>query len=264
MASSVTVSTLRGMKQQGEKIAVLTAYDAAFARVLDEAGVDVVLVGDTLGMVVQGQRSTVPVTVADMTYHIEMVSRGLQRALLVGDLPFMSYATPEQALENAATLMRAGAQVIKLEGGEVMAETIYHLSSRGIPVCAHIGLLPQSVNKLGGYRFQGKTEDAADLLRADATAVEEAGADMIVFECIPTKLARDISQSIQIPTIGIGAGAACDGQVLVLYDLLGISARSPSFSKNYLSGAASIQQAIGNYVAEVKSGSFPDETHTLA
>ncbi len=266
MNKPVSVTTLRQMKQSGEKIAVLTAYDASFASVLDEAGVDAVMVGDSLGMVVQGQDSTVPVTMDDMVYHTRLVRRGCKRALVIADLSFMSYATLDLALMNATRLMQAGAQVVKLEGGEAVVEVIQTLTALGVPVCAHLGLLPQSVNKLGGYRYQGKQSDEAQGLLREAKAIEDAGADMVVLECVPAELAKQISQSIAIPTIGIGAGAGTDGQVLVSYDMLGISAgHRPRFSHNFLTGQSEgITGAVAAYVKAVRNGSFPDADHTLA
>lgn len=257
---SVSIATLRKMKQNGEKIAVLTCYDATYANVLDEAGVDVMLIGDSLGMVVQGQSSTVSVTVEDMIYHSKLVSRGAKRALIVTDLPFMSYATPEQAMHNAARLMNEGnAQMVKLEGGEWLIDTISMLSERGIPVCAHLGLLPQSVNQLGGYFVQGRDDASAQQMIKDAQALEAAGALMLVLELVPRKLAAEISQAVSIPVIGIGAGVETDGQVLVLHDMLGISGRCGKLCKNFMQGADSIQTAIKQYVDAVKNATFPAE-----
>jgi len=261
--SRITVTHLRKMKEAGEKFAALTAYDASFARLLDEAGVEVVLVGDSLGMVLQGQESTVPVTMEEMIYHCAMVKRGCERPLLVVDMPFMSYATPEQAMHNAARLMKeGGAQMVKLEGGAVMVETVRLLTQRGVPVCAHLGLLPQSVHKLGGYRVQGRDADAAVQMLADARAMEQAGADLLVLECVPRPLAARISQALSIPVIGIGAGADTDGQVLVLYDMLGITpGKRPSFSHDFLADSGSVAGAIAAYVEQVKDGRFPGESH---
>lgn len=257
---SVSIATLRKMKQNGEKIAVLTCYDTTYANVLDEAGVDVMLIGDSLGMVVQGQSSTVSVTVEDMIYHSKLVSRGAKRALIVTDLPFMSYATPEQAMHNAARLMNEGnAQMVKLEGGEWLIDTISMLSERGIPVCAHLGLLPQSVNQLGGYFVQGRDDASAQQMIKDAQALEAAGALMLVLELVPRKLAAEISQAVSIPVIGIGAGVETDGQVLVLHDMLGISGRCGKLCKNFMQGADSIQTAIKQYVDAVKNATFPAE-----
>jgi len=261
-----TVATLQAMKQKGEKIACLTAYDYSFASLLDRAGVDLVMVGDSLGMVVQGHESTLPVSVAEMVYHTRCVARGVQRALLVADLPFMSYQrSAEQALDNAGRLMRrGGAHVVKLEGGEPMAVTIRFLVERGVPVCAHLGLTPQSVHQLGGYRVQGRDADSAERLRRDARAVADAGASLLVLEAVPAELARDITRAIAIPTIGIGAGVDCDGQVLVLHDMLGIYPRgSPKFSRDFMQGAGSIDEAVRNYVAAVKARTFPGPEHSF-
>ncbi len=258
----ITLSTLKAMRQRGEKIAVLTGYDAGFARVMDEAGVDVILVGDSLGMVVQGQPSTLPVKLSEMSYHTRCVARGVKRAFIVADLPFATYQqSPGQAFASAAKLMAAGAHMVKLEGGAVMIETVAFLVSRGIPVCAHLGLLPQSVNQLGGYKVQGRDEPAAAQLLADARAMEKAGAGLLVLEAIPARLAAEVTQALSIPTIGIGAGADCDGQVLVLYDVLGLYPHPPRFSKNFMLGADSIAGALTAYVQAVKAGSFPGAEH---
>lgn len=261
----VTVTTLRDMKRAGEKIACLTAYDFSFASLLDRAGVDLVMVGDSLGMVVQGHESTLPVSMADMIYHSACVARAVRRALLVVDLPFMSYQkNPEQALASAGRLMqRGGAHVVKLEGGAVMAPTVRFLTERGVPVCAHIGLTPQSVHQLGGYRVQGRGDEAARRLTTDARALQEAGASLLVLEAVPAGLARDISSDLDIPTIGIGAGVHCDGQVLVLHDMLGIYPRpSPKFSHNFMPGNDSIEAAVRAYVTAVKDGRFPGPEHS--
>src|SRR5688572_8784040 len=236
---AVTVPKLRQMKAAGERIAALTAYDASFARVLDAAGIDLVLVGDSLGMVLQGHQNTLPVTVEDIVYHSACVSRGLHSALLVADMPFQSYATPERALDAAAPMLAAGhASMVKLEGAGPLLDSIRFLAERDIPVCAHLGLTPQSVLRLGGYKVQGREHAAADRLRADARAVQDAGADLLVLECVPSALAAEISAAIPIPTIGIGAGPGCDGQILVLHDMLGIASghRRPRFVKNFLAG----------------------------
>jgi 3-methyl-2-oxobutanoate hydroxymethyltransferase len=260
----VTLSTLKAMRERGEKIAVLTGYDASFARVMDEAGVDIILVGDSLGMVVQGHGSTLPVKLSEMCYHTRCVARGVTRAFIVADLPFASYQqSPQQAYASAAKLMAAGAHMVKLEGGAVMAETIDFLVSRGIPVCAHVGLLPQSVNQLGGYRVQGRDDAAARRLLQDAKAIEAAGAGLVVLEAIPAVLAGELTRALAIPTIGIGAGPECSGQVLVLYDMLGLYPQAPKFSKNFMDGAGSIPAALAAYVQAVKSGSFPDAAHSF-
>lgn len=261
---AITLSTLKTMRSNGEKIAVLTCYDASFARVLDAAGVEVLLVGDSLGMVVQGHTSTLPVKLAEMSYHTRCVAAGTERAFIVADLPFGSYqASPEHAFAAAARLMAAGAHMVKLEGGTVMVETMAFLTQRGIPVCAHLGLLPQSVNQLGGYRVQGREDAAAAQLVADARALEAAGAGLVVLEMVPAALAKAVTEALAIPTIGIGAGADCSGQVLVLYDMLGLYPRAPKFSKNFLAGADGIEAAVRAYVAAVKDGSFPAAEHAF-
>jgi len=262
---AITTSKLREMKQAGEKIASLTAYDASFARLLEDGGVEVILVGDSLGMVVQGHASTLPVTLADMIYHSCQVARGSSRALRVVDMPFMSYAGPEQALANAGRLLRrGGAQAVKLEGGAWLADTIRLLSERGVPVCAHLGLLPQSVHKLGGYHAQGRTETAAQQILDDAGTLEQAGAEMLVLECVPAELAAAVTRKLRIPVIGIGAGPDCDGQVLVLYDALGITpGRRPKFSRDFLAGTGDVAGAIRAFVAAVKDGSFPGPEHCV-
>ncbi|MEJ2059049.1 MAG: 3-methyl-2-oxobutanoate hydroxymethyltransferase [Gammaproteobacteria bacterium] len=262
----ITLTTLRRMKSEGEKIAVLTAYDAPMARVAEAAGVEVVLVGDTLGMVIQGHDTTLPVTVDHVVYHTQAVMRGSQRALVIADMPFMSYAHTPQALDNAARLMReGGAQMIKLEGGATEAETVRALALHGIPVCAHLGLTPQSVHKLGGYRVQGREAHAAEAILHDALALQAAGADMMVLECVPVALAAEITRNLDIPVIGIGAGADTDGQVLVLQDVLGLTPNAPRFSENFMApGRASIQEAIEAYVQGVKSGTFPDAAHSFS
>lgn len=261
---AVTLSTLKTLRERGEKIAVLTCYDASFARVLDTAGVDVLLVGDSLGMVVQGHPTTLPVKLAEMGYHTRCVAAGTERAFLVADLPFGSYQpSPAHAFSAAARLMAAGAHMVKLEGGAVMLETVAFLTQRGIPVCAHLGLLPQSVNQLGGYKVQGRDDPTATQLLADARALEAAGAGLIVLEMVPATLAKTVTDALTIPTIGIGAGPDCSGQVLVLYDLLGLYPRAPKFSKNFLAGHDSIEAAVRAYVTAVKSGSFPTAEHSF-
>ena len=256
-----TISSLATMKANGEKFAVLTAYDFTFSKLIENAEIEVVLVGDSLGNVVQGRDSTIPVTVDEMAYHTAAVKRGNNRALLITDMPFMSYASELQAMDNAAILMQAGAQMVKLEGGAWLADTVRLLSERGIPVCGHVGLTPQSVHKLGGYKVQGKEDQAADQMIADAQALEEAGAELIVVECVPSALGKLLSESLQIPVIGIGAGPDTDAQVLVLHDMLGISQRLPRFSKNFLEEQDSIQDAISAYGDAVREGSFPAAEH---
>jgi 3-methyl-2-oxobutanoate hydroxymethyltransferase len=259
------VPSLRVAKSEGRKLVMLTAYDAGFARALDGAGVDIVLVGDSLGMVVQGKPSTLPVTVADMVYHTGCVSRGLRSALLVADMPFQSYATPERALEAAAALMaQGGAAMVKLEGAGHVLDGIRFLVERDIPVCAHLGLTPQSVMKLGGYSVQGREDAAAQRLFDDALAAEAAGAELLVLECVPTALATRISRTLKIPTIGIGAGPGCDGQVLVLHDMLGLASghRRPRFVKDFLAEGGSVVGAAQAFAAAVREGRFPDAEHS--
>lgn len=257
-----TVTTLRKMKQDNEKIVMLTAYDSSFGRVLDEQGVDVILIGDSLGMVIQGHPTTIPVTVDDMIYHTRAVSAVAQTALVLADLPFMSYTSPEMALRNCARLMQeSDAHMVKLEGGAPQVETVKQLTHHGVPVCAHLGLQPQSVHKLGGYRVQGREEAVATQMREDALALQDAGADMILLECVPEILATAITQAVEVPVIGIGAGRSCDGQVLVLHDMLGITPRAPRFSLNFMQEGRTIPQAIRAYVEAVKNGSFPADAH---
>ena len=261
---AVTINTLRDYKQRGEAFAVLTSYDATFAHAVSEAGVDVILIGDSLGMVLQGHDSTLPVTIEDMEYHTQSVARGNQGALIMADMPFMSYGTPEMAMENAARLMRAGAHMVKLEGTDWMAETISALSDRGIPVCAHLGLTPQFVNKFGGYKVQGREEKQAELMIEHASQLVEAGADVILLECVPAPLAARITQAVRVPVVGIGAGADTDGQVLVVHDMLGLTpGRRPKFVKNFLAEGGSIQGALEAYVAAVRQREFPGEEHTF-
>ncbi|WP_448097116.1 3-methyl-2-oxobutanoate hydroxymethyltransferase [Luteibacter yeojuensis] len=261
----VTVPGLKAMKAEGRKIVMLTAYDASFAAQLESAGVDVALVGDSLGMVVQGRSSTLPVTVDEMVYHTAAVGRGLSSTLLVADLPFMSDRDLPSAMDAATRLVaQGGAAMVKIEGAGRICEVIAALAERDIPVCAHLGLTPQSVNKFGGYKVQGKTQDAADKLLADARAVEAAGADLLVLECVPAALAARITAELSIPTIGIGAGLECDGQVLVVYDLLGLTpGKRPRFSKDFLAGRDSIQGAIGAYVEDVREKRFPGVEHSF-
>ncbi|MCP4994946.1 MAG: 3-methyl-2-oxobutanoate hydroxymethyltransferase [Gammaproteobacteria bacterium] len=262
---NITTALLSEMKQRGEKIAVLTSYDASFTQLMEEAGVEVILIGDSLGMVIQGQESTLPVAVEEMVYHTQCVSRGRRDALLVADMPFMSYSSAEQALTTAGLLMKeGGAHMVKLEGGATQLETVKQLTANGIPVCAHLGLLPQSVYKLGGYRVQGRDQESAQIIREDAQALEAAGAQMLVLECVPQKLARAISEELAIPVIGIGAGVDCDGQVLVLHDMLGITTRKmPRFVKNFLQKSGSIQMALAAYVSAVKNKTFPTAEHSF-
>lgn len=251
------------MKRRGEKIVCLTSYDASFTRQLEAAGVDVILVGDSLGMVVQGRTSTLGTTVDDMVYHGACVARAGRTALRIIDMPFMSYRSVEVALDNAARLMsEGGAHMVKLEGGDIVLETVRSLTARGVPVCAHLGLLPQSVNQLGGYRVQGRSRTGAERLLREAVELEQAGASLLVLECIPSVLACEITRQLGIPTIGIGAGADCDGQVLVLYDMLGITpGKIPRFARDFLSETGNIPAALSAYVDAVRHGSFPAEEH---
>ena len=260
-----TLTNLQALFNKGEKIAALTCYDASFAALLEANGVDVLLVGDSLGMVLQGHDSTLPVSLDDMIYHTGCVSRGAKQAFIVADMPFgTSQVSAEKTFEHAAKLMAAGAQMVKLEGGAVMAETIAFLTQRGIPVCAHLGLTPQSVNQLGGYRVQGKDHAAAQRVLNDAISVSQAGAGMVVFETIPAVLAAELTSQLPIPTIGIGAGAKCSGQVLVLHDMLNIyPGKKARFVKNFMQDAESVADAIAHYVADVKSGAFPSVEHSF-
>ena len=261
--SRMTVPELVRCKAAGRPISMLTAYDASFARRVDEAGVDCVLVGDSLGNVIQGRDSTLPVTVDDMVYHVEAVRRGLESALLVADMPFMSYHNRDITMETAARLMRAGAEMVKLEGGATIVPLVAELVARGIPVCGHLGLTPQHVHQLGGYRVQGRDEALARVLREDAQALESAGAAMLVLECLPVRLAETIASELAIPVIGIGAGPAVDGQVLVLYDVLGISTgRRPRFAHDFLAESDGIQAALTAFVDAVRTGRFPGPEHS--
>ncbi len=259
----VNVGTLREMRQVREPIACLTAYDASFAQLVDVAGTDVVLVGDSLGMVIQGLDTTVPVTVADMIYHSRCVARGIRRAFLMVDMPFMSYTTPAQALDNAIRLMQeGGAMMVKLEIGRGQVAVVEHLAEQDIPVCAHLGLKPQSVHKLGGFKVQGRGEEAAEHMIEEARALERAGADALLLECVPNALGAAIHDAVQIPVIGIGAGPGVDGQILVLYDVLGITrGRMPRFVKNYMTGRDSPLEALRAYVRGVKDRSYPAPEH---
>jgi len=264
MKKNTTGAKLAKMKRDNIKISALTAYDASFASVISEQGVDVILVGDSLGMVLQGNDSTIPVTVDDICYHTRCVNAGNQGALVIGDMPFMSYSTPSQAWDNAARIMKAGANMVKLEGGKWLLDTISGLTERGIPVCAHLGLTPQSVNVFGGYKVQGREASQADLILEEALAVEAAGAQLLVVECIPTALSKRLSEALSIPVIGIGAGVECDGQILVMHDLLGISSGYiPKFTKNYLLQTGNIHKAIAAYVDEVASKTFPGPEHSF-
>ena len=262
--SKVTSSTLMKFKQEGKKFTAITAYDASFAGAFDSEGVDILLVGDSLGMVLQGHQDTLPVTVADIAYHTACVKRGVSRALLIADMPFMSYATPEQTMQNATILMQAGASMVKVEGGHWLLDSVKKLTERGIPVCAHLGLTPQSVHVFGGFKIQGRDADNAQRIVDEAIALEAAGAQLLVVECIPASLAKRVTEALTIPVIGIGAGADTDGQILVMHDVLGISSGYiPRFSKNYLKQTGEIRSAVRAYIDEVAQGTFPGEEHTF-
>ena len=259
---SLTLDHLAAMKRDGEKIAMLTCYDATFARAMDQAGVDIILVGDSLGMVVQGSATTVAVTVEEVAYHVACVARGLGRAFLLGDLPFGSYYDEVTAMESAVSLMQAGAAMVKLEGAGPMVAIVDYLSSRGVPVCGHLGLTPQSVHQLGGFKVQGRDDEAAGQLIDQALELQDAGARLLVIECVPAALGQAVSERLQIPVIGIGAGAGCDGQVLVMHDMLGLGERAPKFVRNFMSGGMTVQGAFAAYVEAVRTGRFPASEHT--
>ena len=262
----VNVSTLRQMKADGEKIACLTAYDASFGLLVDAAGTDLVLVGDSLGMVVQGHDTTVPVTTDDIIYHCKSVARGIRRAFLVADMPFMSYTTPEQALDNAVLLMQeGGAMMIKLEGGASQVEIVNHLARHDIPVCAHIGLKPQSVHKIGGFKVQGRDPDKAHEMIDSSKRLQDAGADIVLLECVPNELGEAVTEALSVPVIGIGAGPSVDGQILVLYDMLDITkGKTPRFVRNFMQGHDAPIDAIASYVKAVKDGSYPAAEHCFS
>ncbi|KHF25666.1 3-methyl-2-oxobutanoate hydroxymethyltransferase [Solemya velum gill symbiont] len=263
--SRISITQLEEMKQKGEKIAMLTSYDASFTRQIEEAGIETILIGDSLGMVIQGHDSTIPVTVDDIVYHVSNVARVSRRALLIADMPFLSDSSPQKALATAKRLMKeGGAQMVKLEGAGERLAVIETLASHSVPVCGHLGLLPQSVFLLGGYRVQGREEQEAQQMLNDAIAIQDAGAQMLVLECVPRRLAEEISKALVIPVIGIGAGAACDGQVLVVYDMLGITpGKLPKFVKNFLEGSGSVAAALKSYNREVKEGTFPESEHAF-
>ena len=261
-----TIHSIQKLKQAKEPISVLTAYDATFAKLVSECGVEIILVGDSLGNVIQGHRSTVPVTMDDMCYHTQCVARGNQGALLIADMPYMAYATVEQTLSNATQLMQAGANMVKVEGGEWLYESIEKLTERGIPVCGHLGLTPQSVDALGGFKVQGREEASAKKLVEDALALEKAGAKILVLECVPSKLAKEVTEKLSIPTIGIGAGVDVDGQVLVLHDMLGLNSDfKPKFVKNFMAEDQNnnVQEAIKSFVSQVKAREFPSTEHSF-
>ncbi|GAK23347.1 LOW QUALITY PROTEIN: 3-methyl-2-oxobutanoate hydroxymethyltransferase [Vibrio sp. JCM 19052] len=261
----MTINDLIKWKQEGRKFATSTAYDASFAQLFESQEMPVLLVGDSLGMVLQGKNDTLPVTVEDIAYHTRCVRAGSPNCLLMLDMPFMSYATPEQACENAATLMRAGANMVKIEGGDWLVDTVKMLTERAVPVCAHLGLTPQSVNIFGGYKVQGRDQEKADRMVKDALALQEAGAQIVLLECVPAELADRITQVLDVPVIGIGAGNVTDGQILVMHDMFGISANyMPKFSKNFLAETGDMRKAVAQYMADVESGAFPDAAHTIA
>ncbi|MGD8175601.1 3-methyl-2-oxobutanoate hydroxymethyltransferase [Marinimicrobium sp. ARAG 43.8] len=260
-AKPVTIKTLHKRKADGEKFVMISLYDAPMAAMAQKCGVETVLIGDSLGMTVLGYQSTVPVTMEQMIYHVEAVARGNQKSLIIADLPFMTYATLEDALKNATRLMQAGAQVIKIEGGRWLADTVRRLSECGIPVCAHLGLTPQAVNKFGGFRVQGRDPERAQEIAEDARILAEAGAELAVLECIPSALAAQITRDVPIPTVGIGAGRDTDAQVLVINDILGLTEQPPKFAKNFLVEAGDIPGAMKQYVDDVKAGTFPGDEH---
>jgi 3-methyl-2-oxobutanoate hydroxymethyltransferase len=264
LMKKVTTSTLLKMKQAQTKITALTAYDASFAKLFDEQGIDVLLIGDSLGMVLKGDDDTLSVTLDEVAYHTQSVKKGVERAFVVADMPFMSYSTPEQTYLSAAQLMRAGASMVKLEGGSWLLDTIKGLNQRGVPVCGHLGLTPQSVHVFGGFKVQGRDDLQAENILDQAIELERAGIQLLVLECIPTDLAAKISQRLNIPVIGIGAGAKTDGQILVMHDMFGISANyMPKFSKNYLQQSNDMREAVSQYIKEVRDESFPSDEHSF-
>ncbi|KHD25136.1 3-methyl-2-oxobutanoate hydroxymethyltransferase [Vibrio caribbeanicus] len=261
----ITISDLMKWKQEGRKFATSTAYDASFAQLFESQEMPVLLVGDSLGMVLQGESSTLPVKVEELAYHTRCVRAGSPNCLLMADMPFMSYATPEQACENAGKLMRAGANMVKIEGGDWLVETVKMLTERAVPVCAHLGLTPQSVNIFGGFKVQGRDQEKADRMVRDALALQEAGAQIILLECVPKELAARITEVCDVPVIGIGAGNVTDGQILVMHDMFGIAANyMPKFSKNFLAETGDMRKAVAKYKQDVESGAFPDDAHTIA
>ncbi|MBM4971645.1 3-methyl-2-oxobutanoate hydroxymethyltransferase [Vibrio parahaemolyticus] len=261
----MTINDLIKWKQEGRKFATSTAYDASFAQLFESQEMPVLLIGDSLGMVLQGENDTLPVTVDDIVYHTRCVRAGSPNCLLMADMPFMSYATPEQACENAAKLMRAGANMVKIEGGDWLVDTVKMLTERAVPVCAHLGLTPQSVNIFGGYKIQGRDQEKADRMVKDALALQEAGAQIVLLECVPAELAERITKVLDVPVIGIGAGNVTDGQILVMHDMFGISANyMPKFSKNFLAETGDMRKAVAKYIEDVANGVFPDDAHTIA
>ncbi|TQV68299.1 3-methyl-2-oxobutanoate hydroxymethyltransferase [Exilibacterium tricleocarpae] len=263
LSQPITINTLRKMKAEGDKFVTVALYDAPMAAMARKSGVEVLLVGDSLGMTVLGYDSTIPVTMEQMIYHVEAVKRGNDKSLIMGDMPFMTYATTEQAMVNATRIMQAGAHMVKIEGGAWLADTVRMLGERGIPVCAHLGLTPQSVNKFGGFRVQGRDQAQAEQILEDAKRLDRAGADLLVLECVPNALAAAITAAVNMPTIGIGAGRDTDAQVLVINDILGLTPQPPKFSKNFLVEAEDIPGALRKYVADVKARVFPDDSHTF-
>ena len=262
LTKAVTIPSLGAMRAAGTKISMLTCYDASFAALMDRCGVEVLLIGDSLGMVCNGHQSTLPVTLAEVAYHTAAVARGSKSAMVVADMPFGTYATKEAAFDNAVKLIQAGAHMVKIEGGAWLADTVRFLTDRAIPVCAHLGLTPQSVHQMGGYKVQGKTIESADQLKADAVLLAESGAAMLVLEAIPAGLGKEVTEILAIPTIGIGAGPDCSGQVLVMHDMLGVfPGRKAKFVKNFMDGQATIEAAVSAYVHAVKDGSFPGPEH---
>ena len=262
--AKITTATLLKMKQQGQKISTITAYDASFAKLFDQAGIHAILIGDSLGMVLQGYDDTIPVSIDDMAYHTRSVRQGVEETLVISDMPFMSYATKEQTYINASKLMQAGASMIKMEGGSWLVETIKGLIERGIPVCGHLGLTPQSVHLLGGFKVQGREESQALAMIEQAKELEQAGIQLLVLECIPSELGKAISAAVNIPTIGIGAGKDTDGQILVMHDALGISCSyMPKFSRNFLKDTGDIKKAVELYISEVSLGNFPSDEHVF-
>ncbi|PHM27659.1 3-methyl-2-oxobutanoate hydroxymethyltransferase [Xenorhabdus budapestensis] len=259
----ISLADLSQLKKEKRKFATITAYDASFAHLFAAQGINVMLIGDSLGMTVQGFDSTLPVTVEDIAYHTRSVRSGAPHAFLIADMPFMSYATPEQACNNAAVLMRSGANMVKIEGGSWLCETVKMLTDRSVPVCGHLGLTPQAVNILGGYKVQGRDEPTAQQLINDAIALEKSGMQLLVLECVPTELARKVTEALEIPVIGIGAGNQTDGQILVMHDALGITAKPPKFAKDFLKETGNIRDAINQYIKQVENGTYPDQAHSF-
>ncbi|PHM63896.1 3-methyl-2-oxobutanoate hydroxymethyltransferase [Xenorhabdus stockiae] len=258
-----SLAHLSQLKKEKRKFATITAYDASFAHLFAAQGIKVILIGDSLGMTVQGFDSTLPVTVEDIAYHTKSVRTGAPQTFLISDMPFMSYATPEQSCNNAAELMRSGANMVKIEGGSWLCETVKMLTERSVPVCGHLGLTPQAVNVLGGYKVQGRDEATAQQLFDDAIALEKAGMQLLVLECVPTELGRKITEALEIPVIGIGAGNHTDGQILVMHDALGITAKPPKFAKDFLKETGNIRDAISLYIEQVENGTYPDQAHSF-